>query len=132
MLSKFDYILGNVTFTINYTGSAVSLPNYMDYLAFDFEDGNQLTRSLKWDATHAPLYWRDTETHTYSSYGTFNPAVTFFNNVSRLVLSQRIELEECVGGFQVHFESARYNKYAKSFKLIKIPLLFNFIILKFG
>ena len=76
----------------------------MAYALFNFGDGQTLSRAIAWTAFDDSSGYYDVVAHTYNSYGSYHPKVTLTNNVSQIVLTIDIEIEQCVEGFAIQFD----------------------------
>ena len=114
MFSMFQYdsnafIIAEVFFNINFKGTMDEYPNYLNFLEIDFNDSETLTRDLAFQVSEEDEgIYVALESHKYKSYGTYYPRVVLTNNVSRLELNLRVEVEQCVSGFKIGITSERY------------------------
>ena len=79
----------------------------MSFIKFDFGDFVDSSRELQW-INQSDGTWLDTESHTFQTFGTYQPQIVLTNNVSLLGLHLSLEVEQCVTGFRVNYTSPEY------------------------
>ena len=82
-------------------------PNYMDFITFDFNDSETLTRLTDFQQDSDSLYI-EMQDHTFKSYGTYYAKIMITNNISKVEKNLPIIIEQCITDFQIGVTSERY------------------------
>jgi len=106
MIFYTNCVIVSVLFNITFNGTTEEYPNYMGFMAINFDDGENLTRLVDFKEQNNGIFL-DNQTHLYKSFGTYHPRISLFNNISVEEMDLEFDVEQCVQNFRVVFDNER-------------------------